>query len=489
MENKSLETRKQERCNKLLIRWITVIVSVLVLSYLTEVISGARTISYFAVFCAIAIIPLIFSWIFYNRNKESLLSAIVGIAGYTILYGFALFTSPYAVVVCYIVPVVVCLIIFDNNKLSVIFGIVSFVIVLASVILAPLTAAENKIKIAIIVLVNMAIIIGTQVSRLNSRMILDSVEEQLDQTTSILNQVEKGIKELNATTSSTREESSSINNNLNSFTGSLTNIGDSISEINATINTIADNLQNVINNSNDITNAVDGICDKALESSNSVATGKENILFLKETSSKTIEKTDMFEKTFQEFSNNFDSIVEIIDIIKSISNQTNLLSLNASIEAARAGEAGKGFAVVANEVKDLASSTAENTEKIASIVATLKENLVSISNNLNDITEAIKSEEKDIEIAFNQFNLIEGNSSEIEKEVRGFKTNLSVVNDNISDLGAITEELAASTETINGLTKECIAACDDIKDNVDGLNNQINAIDDTSERLSKIKDE
>lgn len=154
-------------------------------------------------------------------------------------------------------------------------------------------------------------------------------------------------------------------------------------------------------------------------------------------------------------------ISEAIQLITSIAEETNLLSLNASIEAARAGEQGKGFAVVANQIQKLAEQSNESAQKVGEIIANLLKDSEKTVEVMNEVRVIVNEQQDKLNQTKNQFSHVQSGINSSREETSDIKDQTGVcdnarvkVVDVISNLSAISQQNAAATEETTASMQE-----------------------------------
>lgn len=158
-------------------------------------------------------------------------------------------------------------------------------------------------------------------------------------------------------------------------------------------------------------------------------------------------------------------ITNITEIIGNIADQTALLSLNASIEAARAGEAGRGFSVVATEIGQLANTSADAVHNIEGLIGQINSLVGDTVKQTKESVENINHSSNLVGDTLRTFDSIFGNIDQVSTLVREMIQKVEKVDDVATNVAAITQEQAASSEEILATSESMVHQVDNITGN------------------------
>ena len=254
-----------------------------------------------------------------------------------------------------------------------------------------------------------------------------------------------------------------LSNNVADATAVISDAASESSAIAGQVNEQHEELTNTIIEASEETDSV----HKAIESS------QAELTTVRELSDQTIEVSKEMQSDMNELLNVINQMNEVISGINAISNQTNLLALNASIEAARAGDAGRGFAVVADEIRSLAEETQKLTDKMGNFVAGIKTASEKTNTSttqtiqvLNTMTEKIVS-------------VWESNDKN--------QQHLAKVNDNISSLAAVSEEISSSMAEMEAQAERIEEQCMALKDDTSNMRDTISEMEHVTAPIAGIE--
>jgi len=462
----------------------------LFLAFMLEFFRGTKSLTYILIFDILLLSPLLLSYIVYKKNHESKIIRGIISFGFGLFYTFCLFSSNNAFTFVFLLPMLTVLTLYKDWKYSVKIGITATILnctyvihKILNTVPTTLDISNYEIQIACIVLTSIFMTIASKTISEIFDQKLSVINEQnskqklvLDNTIAITSRISDHIKKITAEAKSMEKQSLVSKNAMEEIS---TGTNEVVSNIQSQLE-MSSNINNLIVNATDLANNIN---DKFESTKTNTDKGVSNITHLTQTSYNSKEAYSTVANTMKDLSEKTSKIKLTLDLIEGITEQTSLLSLNASIEAARAGDAGKGFAVVASEIQQLAENTKTATEDIKSIFDVLlsqtqKANIaVDNLEKINDKQSTLIDKTKD------NFDTISEDISSVSNNIQlqvshmeNVNKSNSKINNKVESVSAFTEELLANAESTKELTNETLKNTTNINSLLENVLSEINSL-------------
>jgi methyl-accepting chemotaxis protein len=294
--------------------------------------------------------------------------------------------------------------------------------------------------------------------------------------TNVVKSIKKSSHELASSAQQMNLTSSSFSVNAQNSASTIEELTAAIEEISAGMDSVANNAVDQTEKTKSLISKMDNLSHAVEEMSARISETLAQGEDISEKSREGAAALEMMNKSMTSITDSSSDMINIVKIINDISDQINLLSLNAAIEAARAGDAGRGFAVVADEISKLADQTAQSIKDIDRLIRQNSEEIDKGKSAIDATTITFKSVTNGIAAIAEKIHIISSHMeqqtsiySEVQNEAGQVKMRTEEITHAMDEQKVAVREVMQSIASINDGTQQNAAGAEELAGSMEGL--------------------